>query len=117
MWIFLKLFWFFDISLLYYYFNLESSIISFLFSGDMSLSDSFVTVSELCCCEFFETFVILPSYDLATATAVLLPIKSPVASAAFWIALFEAVLKASVADCLAWSRSFWLYLPLKFLLK
>ena len=27
---------------------------------------------------------------------------------------FETVLNASVADCLAWSRSFWLYLPLEF---
>ena len=33
--------------------------------------------------------------------------KSPVSSAAFWIALFETVLIASVADCLPWSRSFW----------
>ena len=38
---------------------------------------------------------------------ILLPIKSPVASADFWI--FEVVLSASVADGLAWSRGFWLY--------
>ena len=60
-----------------------------LSSGDMylslgiSLAFSFVTVSELFCCEFFENFVILPLYDLATASAILLPIESPVASAAF----------------------------------
>ena len=40
--------------------------------------------------DFFETLVVL--------SAVLLPIKSPVASAAFWIALFEAVFIASVVD-------------------
>ena len=44
---------FFDIPLLYYYFNLKSSIISGLFSADIylslgiSLSFSFVTVSKL----------------------------------------------------------------------
>ena len=40
--------------------------------------------------DFFEILVIL--------SAILLPIKSPVASAVFWIALFEAVVIASVAD-------------------
>ena len=29
----------------------------------------------------------------------------------FWIALFELVSSASVANCLVWSTSFWLYLP------
>ena len=50
---------------------------------------------------FFETLVIL--------SAILLPIKSPVASAVFWIALFEAVFIASVVEFLALSRSFWPY--------
>ena len=64
-----------------------------LFSGDIYLSFgislsvsifsvSFVTVSKLFCDEVLETFVIL--------SAILLPIKSPVASAVFGIALFEA---------------------------
>ena len=53
-----------------------------------------MTISELFSCEFFETSVIL--------LAILLPIKSPVASALFFlITLFEAVLNASIADCLA----------------
>ena len=55
---------------------------------------SLSAVSELLCDEVLETFVIL--------SAILLPIKSPVAPAVFWIALFEAVLHASVADFLAW---------------
>ena len=42
-------------------------------------------------------------------------IKSPVASAVFWIALFETVFITSAVDCLALSRRFWLYLLLKFL--
>ena len=50
-------------------------------------------ISELFCYEFFEIFVIL--------SAVLLPIKPPVASAVFRIALFEAVSNASAAECLA----------------
>ena len=97
---------FFDTPLLYYYINLRSSIIFCLFSGDVDLSSgiflpcSFVTVSKLFCCGFFQTFVIL--------AVILLPIKSPVSSAAFWIAVFEAVLNASVADCSAWSRSFYM---------
>ena len=48
--------------------------------------------------DLFETIVIL--------SAVLLAIKSPVASAAFWIALFEAVFIASFVDFFALSRSF-----------
>ena len=55
---------------------------------------------------FFKTLVIL--------SAVLLPIKSPVASAVLWIALFDAVFMPSVVDLLALSRSFWPYLLLKF---
>ena len=57
--------------------------------------------------DFFETLVIL--------SAVLLPIESPVASAVFWIALFDALFIASAVDFLALSTSFWLYLLLKFL--
>ena len=58
---------FFDIIQLY--------LISDYLSLGISLSCSFVTVSELFCCEFCETFVIL--------SAILLPIRSPVASAVF----------------------------------
>ena len=43
---------------------------------------------------FFKTLVIF--------SAILLPIKAPVASATFWIALFEAVVIASVVDILNW---------------
>ena len=39
--------------------------------------------------------------------SAVLPIKSPVASAAFWISLFDAVLIASMADYLVWSKRFW----------
>ena len=105
---------FFDVTVLYYYINLRSSIIFWLSSGDIylsfgiSLSCSFVIVSELFYNERLGTFVIL--------LAILLPIKSPVASAVFWITFSELVLSASVADYLAWKRSFWLYLTLKVLL-
>ena len=72
---------FFDIPLFYYHNNLVSSITFCLSSGDTNLSlgislrCSFVTFSELCCCEFFEAFEI--------SLAKLLPIKSPDASPAF----------------------------------
>ena len=91
---------FFDILLLYCYTNLNSSVICCLSSGDMYLSlevalSTSTSVSLFCSSlvDFFETLVIL--------SAILLPIKSPVASAVFWIALFDAVLIASVVDFLA----------------
>ena len=73
---------FFGIPLLYYYTNLNSSIIFCLSSGDMylflgvALSKS-TSVSLFCnsLADFFETLVIL--------SAILLPIKSSVASAVF----------------------------------
>ena len=52
---------FFDIPLLYCYINLRSSIIFCLSSGNIyvslgiSLSCSLITISELFCCEVFET--------------------------------------------------------------
>ena len=49
----------------------------------ISLLCSFVTVSEIFRGESFETSVIL--------SAISLPIRAPVASSMFWIALFEAV--------------------------
>ena len=61
----------------------------------LSIFSSFV--SELFCGEAFENLVIL--------SAILFTIKSLVVSAVFWIALFEALLSASQADFLAWSRS------------
>ena len=52
---------------------------------------------------------------LVILSAILLPIKSLVVSAVFWIALLEAVFIASVADFLAESKLFYSYLLLKFL--
>ena len=56
-------------------------------------------MTELCCGEFV---IIL--------FAILFSIKSPVASSVYWIIIFEVVLSASVANCLAWLESFWLNL-------
>ena len=71
------------------------------------LSNPVFSVSLSTACELFwgeplDTVVVL--------SAILLPIKSSVDSAVFWIALFEAVLSAFVADYLVLSISFWLYL-------
>ena len=75
---------------LYYYVNIFlflSSIVFCLLSRDIylflgiSLSRSFVTVSELFWSEIFEIF--------ASLSEILLPIKWVVASAVFWIDLFE----------------------------
>ena len=77
------------------------------FLGDMYISLGItlfvckvVIVSKTFC---NEVFVIL--------SEILLQIKSPFSSAVFWNTLF----KASVADFLALSRRFWLYLPLMLL--
>ena len=101
--------------------NFNSSMICFLSSGDMylflgiAISTSSSFVWSLSCnsseCNyiagFFETLVIL--------SAILVSIKSPVSSAAFWIALFDAVYMAFAVDLLALSRSFSPYLLLKHL--
>ena len=94
--------------------NLNSLIIYCLSSEDMyfflwAVISASSSISSLLCNPFvdffFETLVLL--------SAILLPIKSPVVSAVFWIALFEAVFIASVVDFLALSRSFWPFLLLK----
>ena len=83
---------------------LEICIISLGISLSCSIfSASFVTVSKLLCDEVLAAFVIL--------SAITLPIKSSVGSPVSWIVFFEAVLKASVADYLTLSTSFWLSLP------
>ena len=97
---------FFDVPLLYYT-NLNSSIICFLFSGDiylsLGISISFPSVFK---CNSFEAFWEDLFKTLVILSAILLPIKWPVVSAVFWIALFEAVFIACVVDFLAVSRSF-----------
>ena len=45
-----------------------------------------------------DSFVDFLFETLAILSAISLPIKSPVASAVFWIALFEAVFIASIVD-------------------
>ena len=85
-------------------FFLEICIIPLHSSSQLFLNYSMVKFLRL----LFLTFDI--------CSAISLPVKSPVASAVFWIAFFEAVLSTPVANCLAWYRSFWLYLLLTFLL-
>ena len=102
---------FFDISLSYYFINLNLSMICSLFSGDIYI---FLQVYLFCLKPLLKYFCAFGTFVILLA--FLLPIKSPVASAVFWIAFFEAVSSAYVADCLAWSRNFWLYLLLKFLI-
>ena len=84
---------FFNIPLLYYSIKLRSTIFAFFSGGiylclGISLSFSvfsalFVTVPKLFWDEVLVTFIML--------STILLPIKSPIASAVFWIVLFEVV--------------------------
>ena len=106
---------FFDIPFLYCYTNLNSSIISCPSFGDIYLSfgvsDS--SLASLFCgfleCnsieDFFETLVIL--------SAILLPIKSPVASAVFLDCSFWSSFYCICVDFFVLSRHFWLCLLLK----
>ena len=94
---------------------LRLSIIFCLSSKDIylllgiSLSCSIGIVSKFFFCECSERFVNL--------LAILIPIKSPVASVVVWMTLFEEVLIASVSDYFSMIKNFfWLYLPLKLLL-
>ena len=50
---------------------------------------------------------------LVISSAILLPIKSPVAFAVFSFPLFKGVFVASIVDFLALSISYWLYLLLR----
>ena len=87
-----------------YYINFTSSIICWLFSGDIYLSFGISLLrsvfSALAVFKIFcdEAFVIL--------SAILLPIKSQADSAVFRIILFEAVFIESVVDLLALPRRF-----------
>ena len=113
----LRNFLFLDILLLYCYTKINSSIICFLFSGDMYLSFG-VSDSSLASlfCGFLDCNSVEDVFEkLIISSSILLPIKSPVASAVFWIFLFEAVFIASVVDFFAPSRGFWPYFLFKFL--
>ena len=68
---------FFDTPLVYHV-NPNSSIICCLSSGDIYLSYVISNSSSFCECNFLEDFE-----GLVILLAILLPIKSPVASAAF----------------------------------
>ena len=63
------------------------------------VSDSLLALSF---CERVEDF----SETLVILSPILLQIKSPVTSAVFWIALYEALFIASAVDFFALSRSF-----------
>ena len=111
----------FHIPLLCYYINLSPSIISCLFSGDiyLSLGLYFYTflyffIILICNCLWTILLWILWNFFYFIGNCITNQITS--CFCFFLITLFQAVLNASVADCLAWSRVFWLYLPLKFFL-
>ena len=104
---------FFDIELLYCYTNLNSSIICCLSFGDMYLFLGVALSTSTSVSSFGNSLVDFLFETLVILSAILLPIKSQVASAFFWIALFDAVFVASVVEFLALSRSFWPYLMLK----
>ena len=97
---------FFGIPLLYYYINLRS----WIWKRDISFFRYFF-VMLICNCfwvvllwSFWDFFISVFTTNQITRCSCCF----------FWIILFEKVLSASVADCLAWPRCSWVYSPLKF---
>ena len=72
-------FLFFGIPLLYYYINLNSSIICCLFCGDIYPSFGILFEGNSLSCNFVEDFFVV----LAILSAILSPVKSLAASAVF----------------------------------
>ena len=96
----------FYIPLWYYYINLRLSIIFCLFSGNIYfylgvfLSCSFVTTSELFCGKFF--------WDLRNFISNFMTNQTTSCFCCFSNYFLWTSFKCLFADCLAWSRSFWL---------
>ena len=82
------------------YLSFEISLLKSVFSASL----------ELLCVEAFLVFIIFCYQQFYYQ------LKNQLLLLYFWIVLFEAVLIACVVNCLALTISFWLYLPLKFLL-
>ena len=78
----------------------------YLFLGTFTSASTSLLASSFLAVLFVETLVI--------SSAILLPMKSTVASAVFWIALFDAVFIATVVDFFSLSICFWPYLLLRF---
>ena len=68
-------------------------------------------------CNCFRTILLRRFWDFCNSVSDLITSQVTSWFCCFWITLFGVVLSAFVADCLAWSRSAWLYWPLKFLRK
>ena len=88
--------------------NLRSSIIFCLFSGGMYISSGLFVFS-------FSFSFVLPIEVILSA--ILFPIKSPVASAVFYTTLLEAAFAVSIPVFVAVSINFLLYLSPNFLAK
>ena len=86
--------------------NLRLSIICCLFSGGIYISSGLFVFS------FSFTFVLPTEVILSD---ILLPVKSPVASAVFCTTLLEVVFAASISVFVAVSINFLPYLPQNFL--
>ena len=84
---------------LYYCINLNSSFTCCLFSGDIYLSFGISLLNSV-----FSALTVFDAF--VTLSAILLSIKSPVASAVFGFALFEAAFVVFVVDFLALLRDF-----------
>ena len=94
---------FFDIPLLYYYVNLSIYIYIYIIYIYIYIIYIYIYIYIYICILFwYFSFTVCKVFwgdSFVILLAILLRMKSLVASGVFWIALFEAVLNASVADC------------------
>ena len=88
---------FFGIPLLYYYINLNSSIIFCLSYGDIYLSFDISLFVYLIATDHLVAFYLFFFLILVILSAILSPIRSSVAMAVFAIAFLLAIFNASVA--------------------
>ena len=106
-------FFFFDISSFYYYINLRSSTVFCFSSGNIYFFRYFFIILICNCLWIIVLWIFLNFCDFISNF-----ITNQITSCfcCFWITFSELFLNASAADCLVWSRSFWLYLLLEILL-
>ena len=98
--------------MLYYYINIRLSLIFGLSSGNIYIHFFRYLFIMLICNGLWITLLCIFWNSISNL------ITNQITSflCYFWVTLFEVVLSASVANCLVWSKSFWKYLPLTFLL-
>ena len=107
---------FFDILLLYYYVNVRVSIVFLLFLRYIAFCRYFFIMLSICYFIYNCFWIILwrSLWGVSNFISDFISNQITRCLCCFWITLFEAILSASVRDCLTWPRSFFRYSLLRF---